>query len=610
MNPSYRKSAKDSKNIRANYLSNLALEASNNQKNLNANRIYKETGQTPTQKTDERNKTEIYAGLEGMKQLIRDTLSGNGIMNAIEASQAVAQMDEEDIEFFGKYKDYILTDFKARGVPATVFVNYLRRLRQKTNETHGVEFNLQQDIGHEIRDNILALTGEVGELSSELALTTGNVGKTTKRLDNLLEGVVKMYPSEEERRIMTEAANGQFAGEIDEIGTAFQQATRDLPDGQELNELKRRWQEASSTGDIKEQQRVSVAIADQCSLTAEQKQSRAIAKRLVLELKAKMRKAPKQIESTNPVDIAGEQKQGTPAKPQTGPPQGKNLYESFQELRQLSQGGADYFEREFNGLTADEVRVKLLSIIDERTGNPLEVLSLDEIAAAYSLSVEAMLSLILDTLIRHEQKVRGGPAGFAPPEEETKNPDGSPLSSGNTGRGMRGRGVGTRARKSAAERSTGYKKPPAYKQLGRYLINHHKLNDGVLMVKTPSGSGVKELPTEAISSKLAETMKHISYGQTPPLDLYEELNADDKEKLHHIVRHSRAEGIKVPNPSKNTQEADMNRFQILKGEIIAGNDSKEVAREFKVLLMKLMREGRVPRRQGNEILEDMLRFGH
>ena len=609
MNPSYRKSAKDSKNIRANYLSNLALEASNNQKNLNANRIYKETGQTPTQKTDERNKTEIYAGLEGMKQLIRDTLSGNGIMNAIEASQAVAQMDEEDIEFFGKYKDYILTDFKARGVPATVFVNYLRRLRQKTNETHGVEFNLQQDIGHEIRDNILALTGEVGELSSELALTTGNVGKTTKRLDNLLEGVVKMYPSEEERRIMTEAANGQFAGEIDEIGTAFQQATRDLPDGQELTELKRRWQEASSTGDIKEQQRVSVAIADQCSLTAEQKQSRAIAKRLVLELKAKMRKAPKQIEPTNPVDIAGEQKQGTPVKPQAAP-KGRDLYELFQELKQLSEGGADYFEREFNGLTADEVRVKLLSIINERNGNPLEVLSLDEIAAAYSLNVEAMLSLILDTLIRHEQRVRGGPEGFAPPEEETKNPEGSPLSSGNTGRGMRGRGVGSRARKSAAERSTGYKKPPAYKQLGRYLINHHKLNDGVLMVKTPSGSGVKELPTEAISSKLAETMKHISYGQTPPLDLYEELNADDKEKLHHIVRHSRAEGIKVPNPSKNTQEADMNRFQILKGEIIAGNDSKEVAREFKVLLMKLMREGRVPRRQGNEILEDMLRFGH
>jgi hypothetical protein len=105
-------------------------------------------------------------------------------------------------------------------------------------------------------------------------------------------------------------------------------------------------------------------------------------------------------------------------------------------------------------------------------------------------------------------------------------------------------------------------------------------------------------------------MKHISYGQTPPLDLYEELNADDKEKLHHIVRHSRAEGIKVPNPTKNSQEADMTRFQILKGEIIAGNDSKEVAREFKVLLMKLMREGRVPRRQGNEILEDMLRLGH
>jgi hypothetical protein len=607
MNPSYRKSAKDSKNIRANYLSNLALEASNNQKNLNANRIYKQTGQTPTQKTDDRNKTEIYAGLEGMKQLIRDTLSGNGIMNAIEASQAVGQMDAEDIEFFGKYKDYILTDFKARGVPATVFVNYIRRLRQKTNETHGVEFNLQQDIGHEIRDNILALTGEVGELSSELALSTGNAGKTTKRLDSLFEGVVKMYPNEDERQIMTEAANGQFAGEIDEIGAAFQQATRDLPDQKELNELKRNW--FSAQGDIKAQQRVAVEIADQCSLTADQKQSRAIAKRLILELKAKMRKAPKPVQPTDPVDIAGEQKQGTPVKPQG--PQGRDIGSLLAELDQLSPEAVKYFKQEFTNKNADEVKDILLAIMnDGGLGNPLAKITIDELAAAYSFGVEGLLTLILYTLVRYEESKQPAQQGFGPDEEETKNPQGSPLSSGNAGRGMRGRGVGGRARKSAADRSTGYKKPLAYKQLGRYLINHHKLNDGVLMVKTPSGSGVKELPTEAISSKLAETMKHISYGQTPPLDLYEELNADDKEKLHHIVRHSRAEGIKVPNPTKNSQEADMTRFQILKGEIIAGNDSKEVAREFKVLLMKLMREGRVPRRQGNEILEDMLRLGH
>ena len=57
-------------------------------------------------------------------------------------------------------------------------------------------------------------------------------------------------------------------------------------------------------------------------------------------------------------------------------------------------------------------------------------------------------------------------------------------------------------------------------------------------------------------------------------------------------------------------EKEMNRFHILKGEIIAGNDSSQIAREFKGLLIKLMRQGRVPRREGNEILEELLHLGH
>ena len=115
MNPSYRKSTKQGDNVRRQYLSNLALEASNNQKNLNANQIYKETGSSPNQVTDKRTTTYKYAGGEGMKQLVRDTIAGAEFMNAIEAGQAVDKMNGEDIDFFLKFKSFILTDFKGRG---------------------------------------------------------------------------------------------------------------------------------------------------------------------------------------------------------------------------------------------------------------------------------------------------------------------------------------------------------------------------------------------------------------------------------------------------------------------------------------------------------------
>ena len=54
----------------------------------------------------------------------------------------------------------------------------------------------------------------------------------------------------------------------------------------------------------------------------------------------------------------------------------------------------------------------------------------------------------------------------------------------------------------------------------------------------------------------------------------------------------------------------MNRFEILKGEILAGNDNKEMVREFKVMLLRFMNNGRIPRRQGQEILTDLASIGY
>jgi len=53
----------------------------------------------------------------------------------------------------------------------------------------------------------------------------------------------------------------------------------------------------------------------------------------------------------------------------------------------------------------------------------------------------------------------------------------------------------------------------------------------------------------------------------------------------------------------------MDRFNILKGEIQAGNDNKTLVREFKVILLRFINEGRIPRKQGQDILLDLTSMG-
>jgi hypothetical protein len=66
----------------------------------------------------------------------------------------------------------------------------------------------------------------------------------------------------------------------------------------------------------------------------------------------------------------------------------------------------------------------------------------------------------------------------------------------------------------------------------------------------------------------------------------------------------------VPNPNEEEMDKELNHFEILKGEIIAGNDNPKIIKEFKAMLIKFGREGRIPRREVNSILEEMLHMGH
>ena len=57
------------------------------------------------------------------------------------------------------------------------------------------------------------------------------------------------------------------------------------------------------------------------------------------------------------------------------------------------------------------------------------------------------------------------------------------------------------------------------------------------------------------------------------------------------------------------EEKDIHLFNVMKGEIMAGNNSKELITKFKNLLNKLSRTNVLPKSQVREILEELLELG-
>lgn len=157
----------------------------------------------------------------------------------------------------------------------------------------------------------------------------------------------------------------------------------------------------------------------------------------------------------------------------------------------------------------------------------------------------------------------------------------------------------------------GLKKEPSYIPIGKYVVNKHKLRDNMLLMRTVKGGQISELPQMSISPKLGKMLNNIINGRGfPSHNELSELENSDKDIMYKVFKMSKAEGIDaIPKPNKTKDEAEFNRFTILKGQILSGNNSKELIKEFKTLLVKLMHSNKILRKDGHDILIDLAALG-
>jgi hypothetical protein len=137
------------------------------------------------------------------------------------------------------------------------------------------------------------------------------------------------------------------------------------------------------------------------------------------------------------------------------------------------------------------------------------------------------------------------------------------------------------------------------------------LDEDVIHLKKPCGANVPEIPTRRVGKLVGGILKGIIGGKIPQYDDIEPLNDEERGYLHNVIRRSKLNNqVRIPQPNKEKATQEMERWEVLKGEILAGNDNLDLIREFKVLLLKYIKEGRIPRREANEVLYDLMALGH
>ena len=222
-----------------------------------------------------------------------------------------------------------------------------------------------------------------------------------------------------------------------------------------------------------------------------------------------------------------------------------------------------------------------------------------------NMEILAIAQNIRDNVEGNTQKLK--------PELQSMGINGTGVKRGRGRPRVQGSGIATPKKflVDKVDHSAGIKPDKKYIPFGKYYIHRHKLNDNILSFRHPSGVSVIGQPAHRVSDKLGNVVRDIVGGKVPSFNDLSGLTEDEKSYLYKVSKRAEiADKLSIPTPSKDAIEKDIHDFEVMKGEIMAGNDSVPLIKKFKLLLLRLSKSGTLPKADVQEIMEELLTLGY
>ena len=173
------------------------------------------------------------------------------------------------------------------------------------------------------------------------------------------------------------------------------------------------------------------------------------------------------------------------------------------------------------------------------------------------------------------------------------------------GKGILVKGVGIRMT------GRGIAPKEKYIPLGKYLVNIHKLeHNNIISFKSPNHKSTN-IQSKRVSQPVADILLHIVNGTLDEI-VTDNLSEDDISYLFQLIKKCELENFldgKAEDKVKTKTEQEIHNFYVLQGEIVAGNDNPQIIREFKAILLTMMNEGKLSKKEAGDVLIQMSLLG-
>jgi hypothetical protein len=156
---------------------------------------------------------------------------------------------------------------------------------------------------------------------------------------------------------------------------------------------------------------------------------------------------------------------------------------------------------------------------------------------------------------------------------------------------------------------SGLENIPTYQEFGKFIIQKKKLlYDNTLLLKYKNSRGpVPNLKRQKIEEPLKILLLNILDTGTINYELVKDCSDDDRKLFEQILR--RADLVTVLDYKKakglTSDNEVVEKWEILKGELLAGNTNQEIRNELKDVTKILIEKGKINKELGKDLISEL-----
>ena len=156
-------------------------------------------------------------------------------------------------------------------------------------------------------------------------------------------------------------------------------------------------------------------------------------------------------------------------------------------------------------------------------------------------------------------------------------------------------------------RGIAVKETPSYKEYGKYAIHIPQLEQqDILNIKYKSLGQVPKFKPFPVSDIFRDFILDLLENGKPNSRVYHQIAPEERKVFEEMsIGAGVWNGLGLKRTTTSDDEEEAKRFELLKGEYLAGNNNQKVISELRRLVVKMMSDGRIRKAQGLELLMEL-----